>query len=774
MRKDKRSKNVIKSLAGILLVFMLCILSSGVRARASGEEEGETPTPMPVPTAAPEVTPGITPEVTPEVTPEAAPTEGDTEGSPVPSGPEDEQIGEEEDIDARSTPTPTPFQMSEAVVTLAFESAVYTGYDITQKVVSVVWKNRTLTENADYIVTGSLVKRDVGTYKVSIVGIRDYSGTAQATWSIVEPDPTATPTPTETPEGPTPTPEPPSPTPTEAAPTPIPEQGYKVTGVYGKLYTGSKITQDEMVVKYDGILLALGKDYSVRYKNNINAGVASVVITGKGCYSGSMEVDFTIEPLDISEYCTTQDLFLPVKAGSSEKTPVVRHGTKALKRSRDFDMDILPNEMRDPGTYEVTLSGRGNYTGTMKVNVTLMEGVNVKNLKVSSIRQQEWTGFAITPAVNITYRNQEVTRGVDITYENNIDAGTAYLVITAKAGEAFNNDIYFAGQVKVPFKIKGKGLAGASVKAENVEYTGLPQTPRVTVKLSGEELIEGTDYTVTYKANTKVGTGGVVIDGCGAYSGRIKGAFLILPYSLDNRDVNVELPSRVYYEKGGPIPVPVVTRGSVKLVENRDYTVTYGKNREAGDIFRVVIDGCGAYSGRIIEEVAVVARPISQTISRTDDPVYKRNKITTNELVSPVLIDSNGAVLQPGVDYTVDGIYTDECGDRIALGDYAYMGMRISFTVTGTGNYSGKRVITYRLVSKKINGQKFSVAKQTYTGYAIEPGKADVTSSLNDTQYEIVGYIRNVKTGNATMIVHGLGAYGGYKNVRFNIARYKL
>lgn len=40
---------------------------------------------------------------------------------------------------------------------------------------------------------------------------------------------------------------------------------------------------------------------------------------------------------------------------------------------------------------------------------------------------------------------------------------------------------------------------------------------------------EGTDYTVTYSANTKVGTVEVTITGTGSYIGEIKSSFDILP-----------------------------------------------------------------------------------------------------------------------------------------------------------------------------------------------------------------------------------------------------
>lgn len=61
-----------------------------------------------------------------------------------------------------------------------------------------------------------------------------------------------------------------------------------------------------------------------------------------------------------------------------------------------------------------------------------------------------------------------------------------------------------------------------SVTVDPIEpqvYTGEPVTPSVSVSYAGTALIEGTDYSVTYSANTEVGTGIVTLIGLGGYTG---------------------------------------------------------------------------------------------------------------------------------------------------------------------------------------------------------------------------------------------------------------
>ena len=63
-------------------------------------------------------------------------------------------------------------------------------------------------------------------------------------------------------------------------------------------YTG-KALKPKVTVKYkvDGKTVTLVKDtdYTVTYKNNVEPGTASVIIKGKGHFTGSKTVTFTIQ-----------------------------------------------------------------------------------------------------------------------------------------------------------------------------------------------------------------------------------------------------------------------------------------------------------------------------------------------------------------------------------------------------------------------------------------------------------------------------------------------
>jgi hypothetical protein len=61
------------------------------------------------------------------------------------------------------------------------------------------------------------------------------------------------------------------------------------------IYTG-KLIKPTVTVKYGKATLQNGKDYTVSYKKNRSAGLATVVITGKNGYAGTLEKTFKIIP----------------------------------------------------------------------------------------------------------------------------------------------------------------------------------------------------------------------------------------------------------------------------------------------------------------------------------------------------------------------------------------------------------------------------------------------------------------------------------------------
>lgn len=71
----------------------------------------------------------------------------------------------------------------------------------------------------------------------------------------------------------------------------------QVSGITNRYYNGKAQIQN-IKVTYNGKTLINNTDYKVTYKNNINAGTASVIITGYGIYGDTLTKTFTINKLN--------------------------------------------------------------------------------------------------------------------------------------------------------------------------------------------------------------------------------------------------------------------------------------------------------------------------------------------------------------------------------------------------------------------------------------------------------------------------------------------
>lgn len=163
---------------------------------------------------------------------------------------------------------------------VAFDKELtYTGNELTQTV-TVTVNGKTLTVGTDYTVS-DLTGTEPGSYPVTVTGTGNYTGKVTKSFTISKAQISS------------------------AAIT------YDA-GPYG--YTG-KEWKPEVAVSFNDAALTADTDYTVSYENNINAGTATVTVTGKGNFTGTASKTFTINkagltlnPCTISELCTETDL----------------------------------------------------------------------------------------------------------------------------------------------------------------------------------------------------------------------------------------------------------------------------------------------------------------------------------------------------------------------------------------------------------------------------------------------------------------------------------
>ncbi len=516
-----------------------------------------------------------------------------------------------------------------------------------------------------------------------------------------------------------------------------------VSGLTAKTYTGKAQTQS-ITVKYRNKTLKNGKDYTVSYQNNINAGTAYVIIKGKGSYSGTVKRSFTIKPAIIYKQCTFYKIASQYYTGSQIKpVPKIKNGTTTLKNGTDFTLTYQNNVNK--GTAKVYIKGKGNYSGSCSLTFSITARP-VSTLKIT-VPSATYNGKAQKPAVTVKYNNYKFKNGTDYTlsYKNNTKIGTATVTVKGKGK--------LSGTKSVTFKINAKPIKNAVITYNNsLTYNGSTLSPAVTVKYGNATLKKNTDYTVAYSNNVNAGTGTITITGKGIYGGSVKKTFTIKKLGISATAVS-GTGNKVY--TGSAIKaVPAVKAGGRTLKNGTDFTVSYKNNTEPGTA-TLIVNGKGNYSGSVSKTFKITARAINDVEVTVPDTVF------TGEQVRPDVVVSYGSY-----QFISDSDYTLSFKDNVNIGT-------ASVVVTGKNHLSGSRTVTFPIEKADISSTEIAVKNATFTGSAI---KSDVdvrlgNVTLKEGTHYTLSYKNNVNAGTAQVTISGKGSLEGAVTMSFTIAK---
>ena len=153
--------------------------------------------------------------------------------------------------------------------------------------------------------------------------------------------------------------------------------GASVSGVVNKTYTGAAQTQEITVTLADGTILD-ETAYDIAYANNVNAGTATVTITGKGNYTGTLTKTFTIAKLGLTG-ATIKGVTNRVYSGKAQTQNVtVTLNGKTLPASA-YSVTYVNNT--NAGNASVIISGNNNYNGSKIAYFTIAKAANPLKLK---------------------------------------------------------------------------------------------------------------------------------------------------------------------------------------------------------------------------------------------------------------------------------------------------------------------------------------------------------------------------------------------------------
>jgi hypothetical protein len=223
----------------------------------------------------------------------------------------------------------------------AIADEVFTGSEITPVVV-VSDGDTDLVEDTDYTLAFT-DNTNVGTATATVTGIGNYAGTLSTTFAITAPDFADT-------------------------------QRFSIAAIADEVFTGSEITP--VVVVSDGDTdLVEDTDYTLAFTDNTNVGTATATVTGIGNYAGTLSTTFAITAPDFAD---TQRFSIAAIADEvftgSEITPVVVVSDGDTDLVEDTDYTLAFTDNTNVGTATATVTGIGNYAGTLSTTFEIVSG----------------------------------------------------------------------------------------------------------------------------------------------------------------------------------------------------------------------------------------------------------------------------------------------------------------------------------------------------------------------------------------------------------------
>ena len=264
---------------------------------------------------------------------------------------------------------------------------------------------------------------------------------------------------------------------------------------------------------------------------------------------------------------------------------------KKLKAGTDYTVEYSTSDFTNVGTIKVTITGKGNYSGTVK-----------RSYKVTP---KEYT--VTTDSATKTYSGTALTAGGKV--EGIVSGETVEFTTTGSQTEVGTSkntyELVWKSAKATNYTLVKESIGTLTVKAKSIVPDG-PDTPdekktgitvsepsdskydgkvhrevlTVTDTKTGKELVAGTDYSVTYSSDlVNAGTVKVTVAGLGNYSGSFTKTYKITKRSVTLTSATV---SKVY--DGSALTNTSITVSGDGFVEGEgaSYEVT-GTQTEVGN-----------------------------------------------------------------------------------------------------------------------------------------------------------------------------------------------
>ena len=399
---------------------------------------------------------------------------------------------------------------------------------------------------------------------------------------------------------------------------------------------------------------------------------------------------------------------------------------KKLEAGKDYTVEYSTKNFKDVGTIDVTITGIGNYTGT----VTRTYKITPKSVTVKAEDKTKVFGETdpkLTAKVDGTLGNDTVD--YKLSRKDGEAAGKYEITVKGDKLQGNYTVTYATGTLTITSQSIDPGTdpekpnpdyTGAKVNSPSDEvYDGKEHKwiPTVTDK-ADKKLEAGKDYTVEYSTKNfkDVGTIDVTITGIGNYSGTVKRSYKVTPKEYT---VTTDSATKIY--SGTALTAGGKVEGIVSG-ETVEFTTT-GSQTEVGtskNTYELVWKSAKAANYTLAKEsigkLTVKAKSIVP--DGPDTPDEKKTGITVSEPsdskydgkehkeVLTVTDTKTGKELVAGTDYSVT--YSS---DLVNAGT-------VTITIEGIGNYTGSFTKTYEITKRSVTLTSATVSK-VYDGSAL-------------------------------------------------------
>ena len=343
-------------------------------------------------------------------------------------------------------------------------------------------------------------------------------------------------------------------------------------------------------VTFGGKVLQEGKDYTISYRNNLNVGVTTVIATGMGDYTGYTSKNFTITKRAMAG--GTVSVASSVSFTGSNITPsvTVKVAGRTLTNGTDYTVSYSNN--KNVGTASVYVYGKGNYSGTLSAKFDILPAkqqiqkleTRYKGFYIDWAQKGSATGYDVEYSVNANMngaasRHLTANKPDTLTISGLTGDKTYYVRVRSYTNR--NGKVYYGAWSDVKsIKTANNDITKATVSGISTKaFTGKAITQNVTVKVGNTVLKNGTDYTVSYSNNKKVGKATVKITGKGKYGGVITKTFKINPAKQEIQKLTAK--SKAFFidwaQKGSATGYEIQYATNSKFTSAKKVTITNNK-----------------------------------------------------------------------------------------------------------------------------------------------------------------------------------------------------